>query len=175
MIAALRVSVAMQLVTVVACLAVAPRSAIPVQLTTVAATIAVVGANVPAIAAEISAVAAKVTSIGTDVARVAANLTRSLQRRRGLRAHDRRSTGRKRDRYAECDQFIAKHLEILQRSVGARPQHRAVRGGRRRQTGGVKAFPLSSVSRKRWYRSAPGCADPFPSAQYVAGKRLTHN
>ena len=45
-------------------------------------------------------------------------------------------------RHAECHQCVAKHCEILQRSVGARPHPRAVRGGRRRSGTGVKASPM---------------------------------
>jgi hypothetical protein len=175
MVATLRPSVTAKLVAVVAHLALAPRRAILVQLTSVAPAIAIVGADVAATASQIAPIAAEVAPVGTDVARVATHLTGPLQRRCGLRVRDRGSTGRKRHRDAECNEFVAKHLEILQRSVGARPHHRAVRGGRLRQSGGVKEIRLSSVSQKRWYRSAPGCADPFPLGEYVAGKGLTHN
>ena len=73
--------------------------------------------------------------------------------------------GRERHGHAKCNQCVAKHCEILQRSVGARREHRAVRGGRRMPGRRVKGSTLPSVSQKRWYRSAPGWTDAIPAAE----------
>ena len=56
---------------------------------------------------------AQVATIRADVTGVAPNVSLSL-RRRSLRAHDRRRTGRKRHGKAECNQSVAKHCEFLQ-------------------------------------------------------------
>ncbi len=101
--------------------------AIATQILPVAAK-ASVGPDVPAIAskiamvaAEVASIAAKISSVAANVAVVSANLTRPLGANGRLRARDRRKPGSERQGNAECNQFIAKHLEILQNSVGTRP------------------------------------------------------
>jgi hypothetical protein len=179
MIATRLVAIALQLVAVVARLPVAAVRAIATELTPVLATIAIVGTDVPAVVAEIPAVTAKIAAIGANVATVAADLARSLRAERlriggCLCARDRRSTSDKRRRQSKSNQFVAKHCKILQGSVGTRPLHRAVRGGRRSGKPGVKGFALPSVSRKRWYRSAPGWTDAIRQGEYVAVQGLTN-
>jgi hypothetical protein len=180
-VSALVVTIAAKVLAVVARLTEAPIRAVVAQLAPISAPIPIVGAEVAAvtaevatIAAEIAPIAAEIAPIRADVAGVAANVAGSLQAHGRLRARDRYSTAGKRHREPECNQFIAKHREILQRPVGTRPLHRAVRGCRRGRRTGVKGLPLPSVSRKRWYRSAPGWTDAFRRAEFVAVERLTH-
>ena len=101
--------------------------AIATQIVAVAAK-ASVGPDIPAIAAkiamvaaEVASIAAKIASVAANVAVVSANLTRPLGTNGRLRARDRRKPGGERQGNAECNQFIAKHFEILQNSVGTRP------------------------------------------------------
>jgi|GEM_PF-2976644 len=173
-VSALVVTIAAKVLAVVARLTVTPIRAVVAQLAPIAAPIPIVGAEVAAVTAEVATIAAEIAPIRADVAGVAANVAGSLRAHGRLRARDRYSTAGKRHREPECNQFIAKHREILQRSVGTRPLHRAVRGGRRGRRTGVKGLPLPSVSRKRWYRSAPGWTDAFRRAEFVAVERLTH-
>jgi len=116
--------VAAQLATVVPHLPIAPRSTIAAQFASVAPAIAVVGS-------EIATVAAKIATVGSKVAPVVAHVTRSLWPHGRLRARDRRSSCGKGHYHSECHQLVAKHREILRRSVGAQLHRRAIRGGRR--------------------------------------------
>jgi hypothetical protein len=80
-----------------------------------------VAAEVATVAAEVASIAAKIPTVGADVTVVSANLTHPLGTYGRLRARDRRKPGSQHHGHAECNQFIAKHLEILQNSVGTRP------------------------------------------------------
>jgi hypothetical protein len=151
-------AIATQLPAIVTRLAVSAGGAVAIQLATVAPAIAVVRANVAAVAAQVAAVAAEIATIRADVARVATHLTRSLGCHGRLRARDRRSSCGKRQRHSECHQFVAKHREILQGSVGARLPRRAVRGGRRQLENSVKGLPLLAFRGK--YGIVPRRAGP---------------
>jgi hypothetical protein len=131
MIAMLVLSVATQLAAIVARLAMAPRGAIAIQLAAVTPAIAIVGTDVAAVAAEVAAIVAEIATVGANIARIALHPTGSVGRKGRLRARDSRSGGGQRHRQSECNQFVAKHREILRRSVGARLRLRAVQGGRR--------------------------------------------
>ena len=121
MVATLLVAIAAKLVTIVAHLSRATIRPVVAQVASVASAIPIIGADVSSIAADVAPVPAQIASVGADVVAVAANLARTLQRRGSLRVRDRGNAGTNRQREAECDQFVAKHLEILQRSVGTRP------------------------------------------------------
>jgi hypothetical protein len=103
--------------------AILPRLAVPAvgaiapQILAVRAAIAVVGPNVASIARDIAAVAAQIAPVGANVACIVADFSRSLGPHGRLRARDRRSTGGQRYCDAECDESVAKHCEILRRSV----------------------------------------------------------
>jgi len=141
MVSATLMAIATELAAVVAHLARASIRAIVAELAAIDAAIAIVGTDVATIVAEVATVAAKIAPIVADIARIAANFTRPLEGRGGLCVRDGGTNYTKRQREAECDQVVAKHREILRGSVGTRPLHRAVRGGRRGRIAGVKGFP----------------------------------
>jgi len=124
-VSALVAPIAAKVLAVVARLTVAPIRAVVAKLAPIAAPIPIVGADVAAVTAEVATVAAEIAPIGADVAGIATDIAGSLWagdgRKARLRVRDRHRTASKRHREPECNQFIAKHLEILQRSVGTRP------------------------------------------------------
>lgn len=125
MVSTLVAPIAAKLLAVVARLTVAPIRAVVAQVAPIAAPIPIVGADVTAVTAEVATVAAEIAPIGADVAGIATDVARSLGARGGrkgrLRVRGRYRTASKRHREPECNPFIAKHLEILQKSVGTRP------------------------------------------------------
>jgi hypothetical protein len=137
-VAAFRPAILAEVAAIPSCLSIPAIGAVAPKIAPVCAPIAVVGAEVAPVASDIAAVAAEIATIGADVARIPANVAGSPGSHR-LRARDRGSTGRERHRDAKCNQCVAKHCEILQGSVGARREHRVVRGSRRLNKWRVKA------------------------------------
>ena len=176
-IATLRFAIVAEIVAIVARLAVASVGAVAAKLASVGAPVAVVGADVAFVAADVATVAAEIAAVGANVARIAAHVAGSL---RGaavcalaiveapaesvtampsaislLRSIVKSS----RDRWAR-DRSIAPFVEVDESTDGV----------------AVKDIALPSVSRKRWYRSAPGWTDAIPVGRStLPTKGLRHN